>query len=57
MVSKSFEELPNNRIVNVEMWPFFSNFQYGFKSSRSTAGLLIVVLDRTARVFNRAGAT
>ena len=38
------------------MWPFF-DFQYGFRSSRSTADLLIVVSDRTAWAFNRSGAT
>ena len=38
------------------MWPFF-DFQYGFRSSRSTADLLRVVSDRIARVFNRFGAT
>ena len=38
------------------MWPF-SDFQYGFRSSRSTADLLAVVSDRIARVFNRSGAT
>ena len=35
----------------------FSDFQYGFKSSRSTADLLTVVSDRLARVFDRSGAT
>ena len=39
------------------MWPFFSHFQYGFRSSRSTADLLTVVSDRIARAFNRSGAT
>ena len=38
------------------MWPF-SDFQYGFRSSRSTADLLTVALDRIARAFNRSGAT
>ena len=38
------------------MWPF-SNFQYGFRSSRSTADLLTVASDRIARVFNKSGAT
>ena len=38
------------------MWPF-SDFQYGFRSSRSTADLLTVVPDRIARAFNRSGAT
>ena len=36
---------------------FFSDFQYGLRSSRSTADLLIVVSDRIARAFNRSGAT
>ena len=38
------------------MWPF-SDFQYGFMSSQSTADLLAVVSDRIARNFNRSGAT
>ena len=37
------------------MCPFF-DFQYGFRSSRSTADFLTVVSDRIARVFNRSGA-
>ena len=37
------------------MWPF-SDFQYGFWSSRSTADLLTVVSDRISRAFNRSGA-
>ena len=40
-----------------EMWPFFSDFQYGFRSSQSTADLLTIVSDRTARAFSRSGAT
>ena len=58
-VSKVFEKLKNNRIVDhLEkcMWPF-SDVQYGFKLSQSTADLLSVVSDRIARVFNRSGAT
>ena len=38
------------------MWPF-SDVQYGFRSSQSTADLLTVVSDRIARAFNRSGAT
>ena len=38
------------------MWSF-SDFQYGFRSSRSTADLLTVASDRTARDLNRSGAT
>ena len=48
VVSKVFEKLVNNRIVD---------FQYGFRSSQSTANLLTVVSDRIARAFNRSGAT
>ena len=36
---------------------FFSDFQYGFRSSQLTADLLIVVSDRITRAFNRSGAT
>ena len=58
VVSKVFEKLVNNRIVDhLEKCGFFSDFQYGFRSSRSTANLLIVVSDRIAMAFNRSGAT
>ena len=51
-------KLVNNRIVDhLEKRGLFSNFQYGFRSSRSTADLLTVVSDRIARAFNRSGAT
>ena len=36
---------------------FSSDFQYGFRSSQSTADLLAVVPDRIARAFNRSKAT
>ena len=39
------------------MWPFFSDFQYGYRSSRSVVDLLTVVSDRIAEAFNRSGAT
>ena len=35
----------------------FPDFEYGFRSSRSTADLLTVVSDRIARAFSRSGAT
>ena len=35
---------------------FFSNSQYGFRSSQSTVDLLTVVSDRNVRAFNRSGA-
>ena len=38
------------------MW-LFSDFQYSFRSSRSTPDLLTVLSDRIARAFNRSGAT
>ena len=36
---------------------FFSDFQCGFRSSRSTANLLTVLSDRIASTFNRSEAT
>ena len=40
-VSKVFEKLLNYRIVDhLEKYGFFSDFQYGFRSSQSTADLL-----------------
>ena len=57
VVSKVFEKLVNNRIVDyLEKYEFFSDLQYGFRSSRLTADFLTVVFDRIARVFNRSGA-
>ena len=48
----------NNRIVDhLEKCGLFSDFQYGFRSSRSTADLLTVVFDRIARAFSRCRAT
>ena len=58
LVSKVFEKLLNNRIVDhLEKCGLFSDFQYGFRSSRSTADLLPVVSDIIARAFNRSGTT
>ena len=58
VVSKVFEKLVNNRIVDhLEKCGLFPDFQYGFRSSRSTADLLTVVSDRIAMAFNRFGAT
>ena len=56
--SKIFEKVVNNRIVDhLVKCGLFSDFQYAFRSSRSTADLLIVLLDRISRDFNRSGAT
>ena len=58
MVSKVFEKLVNNRIVDhLKKCGLFSDFQYGFRSSQSTADLLTVLSDRIARDFNRCRAT
>ena len=58
VVSKVFEKLVTNRIFDhLEKCDLFSDFQYGFRSSRSTADLITVVSDRIARAFNRSGAT
>ena len=54
VVIKVFEKLVNNRIVDhLEKCGLFCDFQYGFRSSLSTADLLIVVFDRIARAFDR----
>ena len=58
MISKVFEKLLNNRIVDhLEKCGLFSDFRYGFRSSQSTADLLTVVSDIISKVFNRSGAT
>ena len=57
-VSKAFEKLVNNRIVDhLEKCGLFSDFQYGISSFQSTADLLTVLSDRIARAFNKFGAT
>ena len=58
VVCKVFEKLVNNTIVDhLEKCGLFSDFQYGFRSSRLTAYLPKVVSDRIARGFNRSGVT
>ena len=58
VVSKVFEKLVNNRFVDhLEKCGFFSDLQYDFRSSRSTADILSVVFYRIARAFNMSGAT
>ena len=58
VASKVFEKLLSSRIVDhLEKCSIFSDFQYGFRSSQSTEGLLTVVSDRIARTFDRSGAT
>ena len=56
--SRTNLKLLNNRILDhLEKCGLFSDFQCGFRSSRSTADLLKVVSDRIARAFNRSRAT
>ena len=58
MVSKVFQKVIYNTIVDhLEKCGLFSDFQYGFRSSRSTAYLLRIVSDRIIRAFNRSEAT
>ena len=58
VVSKVFEKLVKNSIVDhLEKCGLFSDFQYDFRSSRSTADLLTVVSDRIARASNRSRTT
>ena len=54
---KSLKNFNNKIADNLEKCGLFSDFQYGFRSSRSTADLLTVVSDRIARAFNSSGAT
>ena len=55
VVSKVLEKLVNSKIVgHLDKCGLFSDFQYGFRSSGSTADLT-VVSDRIARAFNRSG--
>ena len=56
VVSKVFEKLVNNRIVDhLQKCGLFSDFQYGFRSCRSTADLLTVASDRIARFLTGLG--
>ena len=55
---KSSKNLQNIRFVDhLKKSCLVSDFQDGFRSSRSFADLLTVVSDKIARVFNRFGAT
>ena len=52
VVSKVFETLISNRFVDhLEKCGLFSDFQYDFRSSRSTVDLLADVSDITAGAF------
>ena len=47
----------NGFIDSFVKYRLLSNFQYGFRYSRSTADLVAVVSDRIAWAFNRSEAT
>ena len=60
VVSKVFEKLVKNRLADhLEKCGLFSDFQYGFRSFRSTVVLLKVVSDRipldASKAFDRVG--
>ena len=58
LVSNVFEKLVNNRILDhLQICGIFSDFQYDFRTSGSTADLFTVVSDSIARTFNKSGAT
>ena len=58
VVNKVFEKLVNNNITDhLEKCGFFSDFQYGFRSSQSTEDFLTIVSNRNVRAFNRSGTT
>ena len=57
MVSKVFGKLANMKLIDhLEKCNLFSDFQYDFRSSQSTADFLKVAFDRVG-VFNRPGPT
>lgn len=56
VVSKLFERLINNRLVqHLEATNLFSDYQYGFRSARSTADLLTVITERVYRSLDKCG--
>ena len=56
VVSKTFKKPVGKRLVeHLENFDFFSDFKYGFRPSRSTADLLTVASDRTARFLTSLG--
>ena len=54
---KFLKNVKNRIYDHLEKCGLFFDFQYGFRSSRSTADLLAAASDRIARAFNRSGAT
>ena len=63
MIRKAFEKPVNNRLVDHVMphkatkYDLFSDFEYSFRSSWTTADLLAIVSERIMQLFNRSVAT
>jgi len=58
IISKIFETLINTSIVNhLNSQNLFSDYQYGFRSGRSTADILTVINERIYRSLNASGET
>ena len=58
MISKGFRKLVINRLGDhLEKSGLFSDFQFDFRSSKSTLDLLTFGFDRITRSFNKSGAT
>ena len=58
VVSKVLEKFVNNKLCDhLEKCALLSDFQYGFRPSRSTADLPTVASDRIAMVFQKSGTT
>ena len=56
VISKVFESILNSSVVHhLESLELFSDHQYGFRSSRSTADLLTVITERIHRVLDVSG--
>ena len=57
-ICKNVNNVNNNRLVDhLKKYGFLSDFQYGFRSSRSTADLVTVVQELIASASNKSGAT
>ena len=58
IISKVFESLINRSLVNhLDSNNLFSDFQYGFRSGRSTADVLTVISERVYRALDACGET
>ena len=55
--AKNYRPVGLLSVVSKKKCGLFSDFQYGFRSSWSTADLLTVESDRIARAFNISEAT